>query len=734
MIGRTISHYKIVARLGAGGMGVVYRGEDIRLGREVAVKFVSDDFAHDEQAVHRLRSEARAASALNHPNVCTIYDVGEVDGHPFIVMELIKGVTLRDRLDSGPIKIHQIVDIGIEIADALHSTHSDGIIHRDIKPGNIFLTTQGHVKILDFGLAKLTADFAGDRTRGATFDRTAAGVTLGTISYMSPEQASGEELDGRTDLFSLGAVLYECATGRHPFIGQTTAVTLAAILNKAPATPMAINPDIPLRLQEVISNCLEKDRELRYQSAADLRADLKRVRRDIESGHSRAIDVTTMSGSSELALSAAASAASAGASAGRQITTPWLSNAPVATPASAGPPPASGVAPAASSPMRWVAAAVIGLALAGGAFFMLRSLAPAESPKTPIGEALSTAAIQSRLDLASASLKAKNYRAAIAYAAEVLAVDNANAEAIRIRDESQTMLARFDVAIGDARKQLADGDVTAAARSLEAARVLDPTAPGVVELSAKLADVARERDAATRHAPVIVPPDPRRQARATPPVNPPRPSAPVVEPPAIARSLPAPPPPPPAPEPRVTTVPPVAAVSPPASPPTSVGPENRSGTTAEARPAPATPENRPAPAPERPTPAPAAAPTAPAAPPPAPAPSNAASEAERDDQAIRRLMSTYARAIESKDIALFRSIKPNLSREEERRLEEGFRAVTSQRVAVTVASIDRRGDEATVALRRRDTIQAGGREQTAEGRQTLRVARAAGGWVIVEIR
>jgi len=728
MIGRTISHYKIVARLGAGGMGVVYRGEDIRLGREVAVKFVSDDFAHDEQAVHRLRSEARAASALNHPNVCTIYDVGEVDGHPFIVMELIKGVTLRDRLDSGPIKIHQIVDIGIEIADALHSTHSDGIIHRDIKPGNIFLTTQGHVKVLDFGLAKLTADFAGDRTRGATLDRTAAGVTLGTISYMSPEQASGEELDGRTDLFSLGAVLYECATGRHPFIGQTTAVTLAAILNKAPVTPMAINPDIPLRLQEVISNCLEKDRELRYQSAADLRADLKRVRRDIESGHSRAIDVTTVSGSSELAWSAAASAASAAASASRQVTTPSVSNAPVATPASAGPPPASGVAPASSS-MRWVAAAVIGLALAGGAFYMLRSLAPAELPATPIGEALSTAAIQSRLDLASASLKAKNYRAAIAYAAEVLAVDNANAEAIRIRDESQAMLARFDVAIGDVRKQLADGDITAAARSLEAARLLDPTAPSVVELAAKLADVAREREAATRQAPVIVPPDPRRQARATPPVNPPKPSAPVVEPPAVARSAPALPTPPPAPEPRVTTVPPAVAVSPPASPPPSVVPENRTGTPAETRPAPATPENRPAPAPERPTPAPA-----PAVPPPAPAPSNAASEAERDDQAIRRLMSTYARAIESKDIALFRSIKPNLSREEERRLEDGFRAVTSQRVTVTVASVDRRGDEATVALRRRDTIQAGGREQTAESQQTLRVARAAGGWVIVEIR
>jgi eukaryotic-like serine/threonine-protein kinase len=307
MIGRTISHYKIVAQLGAGGMGVVYRAEDVRLGREVAVKFVSQDFAHDEQAVQRLRSEARAASALNHPNVCTIYDVGEVDGRPFIVMELIKGTTLRDRLDSGPLKIHQIVDLGIQVADALHSTHSDGIIHRDIKPGNIFLTPQGHVKVLDFGLAKLTADFESENTRGATLDRTAAGVTLGTISYMSPEQASGEQLDGRTDIFSLGVVLYECATGRHPFSGQTTAVTLAAILNKPPLAPIALNPELPLRLQEVITNCLEKDRELRYQSAADLRADLKRVRRDIESGH--ALDVTTVSGSTR-ALSAALSSGS----------------------------------------------------------------------------------------------------------------------------------------------------------------------------------------------------------------------------------------------------------------------------------------------------------------------------------------------------------------------------------------------------------------------------------------
>ena len=290
MVGRTISHYRIVSQLGAGGMGVVYRAEDVRLGRSVAVKFVSEELATDEQAIQRLRSEARAASALNHGNICTIYDVGEDEGRPFIVMELMKGENLRDRLARGPLEIHQLVDIAIEIADALHATHSDGIIHRDIKPGNIFLTENGHVKLLDFGLAKLTPRFPGLNSTGAnTLEATVAGVTLGTVSYMSPEQATGETLDGRSDLFSLGVVLYEAATGQHPFPGKTSAVTLAAILHKEPVEPLSLNRAVPLRLQEVIHNCLEKDRELRYQSAADLRADLKRVRRDIESGNTATI-------------------------------------------------------------------------------------------------------------------------------------------------------------------------------------------------------------------------------------------------------------------------------------------------------------------------------------------------------------------------------------------------------------------------------------------------------------
>jgi serine/threonine protein kinase len=700
MIGRTISHYKIVAQLGAGGMGVVYRAEDVRLGREVAVKFVSQDFAHDEQAVQRLRSEARAASALNHPNVCTIYDVGEVDGHPFIVMELIKGATLRDRLDSGPLKIHQIVDIGIQIADALHSTHSDGIIHRDIKPGNIFLTTQGHVKVLDFGLAKLTVDFEDANTRGATLDRTAAGVTLGTISYMSPEQASGEQLDGRTDIFSLGVVLYECATGRHPFSGQTTAVTLAAILNRPPVAPVSLNPELPLRLQEVITNCLEKDRELRCQSAAELRADLKRVRRDIESGHTP--DVTTFSGGTRALSASLSSPSRAGASASAVPTPPAAS--------AAGSPQMSTHLPAtgsSSSTAKWVAIGVGLVALAGVAGLYLQGSfgKPAEPGIT---QALSEAAVQSRLELARASLTARNYRAAAAYAAEVLAVDARNAEAAKIRDESQTMLGRFDVAIADVRQKLADGDVQGAARALETARVLDPTSPSVIELATKLSDAVRQREASRQGPAEIRPADPRQQARAN--VPPPPPAAPLPAPaPAPAPSTAAAAPSPAAPAPP-------AVVAPPTPPPAPAPPETRPA-PAENRPAAAPPENRTPPATE-----------------PRPLPAAPSTPVVDDDAAIRRLTATYARAIETKDLALFRSIKPNLSREEERRLQDGFRAVTSQRVNVTVASIDRRGDEATVLLRRRDVIHVGGREQAAESQQTLRVARSGTGWVILEIR
>ncbi len=463
MIGRTLSHYRITAQLGAGGMGVVYRGEDTRLGREVAVKFVSEEAGHGEQAVIRLRSEARAASALNHPNICTIYDIGDDEGHPFIVMELMKGQTLRDRLLSGPLKVHQLVDIGIDVSDALHATHTDGIIHRDIKPGNIFLTDRGRVKILDFGLAKLTPRFSGSSTTHAVADRTGVGVTIGTVSYMSPEQAAGEELDGRTDLFSLGVVLYEGATGRHPFPGKTTAVILAAILNKTPVAPVTINPELPLRLQEIINNCLEKDRELRYQSAADLRADLKRLRRDLESGHSRSLEV---------------------GSSGRAA----ISDRPGET--SRGSLPSSGAAAAPPAPFgtrRVMAAVLTSAVLAAGAYGLWRATAAPPAVQAP-GAPQPNAAVEGPLSQARSSLDARDYRAALASASAVLMVDAGHVEAGRIRDEARAAIARFDEAIAEARQHLANGDVLAATRSLEIARGVDGASPSVAEISARLSE------------------------------------------------------------------------------------------------------------------------------------------------------------------------------------------------------------------------------------------------------
>src|SRR5215467_2467235 len=282
MVGRTVSHYRIVRELGAGGMGVVFVAEDVRLGRQVAIKFVPDA-ADDTQLFERLRSEARTASALNHPNICILHDIGDDEGRPFIVMELLQGRTLRDRLTAGPLKVHETLDIGIQVADALDAAHRQHIVHRDIKPANLFITDRGSVKILDFGLAKVVAQQPSALTAAPT-GLTTKGMTLGTVSYMSPEQVTGDPLDGRSDLFSFGVVLYECVTGHQPFKGKTSGVILSEILNRVPAAPLVLNPELPVRLQEIITNCLEKDRELRYPDAAALRTDLKRLKRDLESG------------------------------------------------------------------------------------------------------------------------------------------------------------------------------------------------------------------------------------------------------------------------------------------------------------------------------------------------------------------------------------------------------------------------------------------------------------------
>jgi serine/threonine protein kinase len=626
LIGRTVSHYRILSPLGSGGMGVVYLAEDARLGRQVALKFLPTSWAQETKALERFRVEARAASSLSHPAICAIYDIGQDGDTPFIVMEALKGETLRDRIQRGPLKVSDVVDIGIQLADALEAAHSQGIVHRDIKPANIFIGDRNRVKVLDFGLAKLTGapsslssaadtQSPGDGTKGNQI--TQPGTALGTVSYMSPEQARGEAIDSRTDLFSLGAVLYEMVTGVQAFGGSTTAVVYDAILNRAPRPIAHLNPLIPARLEAVIATALEKDREMRHQHASDLQAELRRIRRDI--------DTQSLIGS-------------------QTVVMPTRSSTPAVT---------STAATAPKPEANWLSRVSIALAVLA---------------------IIVVAALFMRGQLSSDNR-------AVAPVTEVPAISSAEPAATRPVSPPPTT-----------------------------ATTPPPTTP---------------EPRATTESPAPVTPQPTPQPRpraATPPEALPGPRAslpppPVTTPPNPAQGGAAVATPPPV----VTPSPAPPAAAPPA--PEEVKPQPTPTPVAE----PVAPPQQPAPVQPAPPPPRAAAP-----PEPTPAPAAPAAPAESDDAAIRRVIRTFEQAIETKDIGLYRSVRPNISKAAETVLMNSFRQAGSQEIDLQVENLRIDGRTALARIVRRDTLITSGRRQVQNSTQTLRFEKTATGWIIVE--
>ena len=519
--GQLVGPYKLQGQLGAGGMGVVWVAEDTRLGRQVALKFLPVSSLGSDSALERFRLEARAASALSHPGICAIHDIGVHDGAPYIVMELLKGETLRDRIARGPLRIADVLDVGIQLADALAAAHAQGIVHRDIKPANVVVDDRQRPKLLDFGLAKLatgrhltstpddvTLAGVAAGANGTPSPLTVAGTALGTVAYMSPEQARGEEVDARTDIFSLGLVLYEMVTGQQAFTGATTAVVFDAILNRAPVSPAVLKPDTPPRLVDAIHTALEKDRALRYQHAEDLEAELKRIRRDLQSG---ATSATARAASTVVVPPIPA--------------TPAAVTPPIPIPAAAVPPMAppssgAGTAPVAfpvepatakrRSGRGWI---VFGLVMAALSYWNspARRQASSDDPVVDVSRA-------------EQRLAAKDYRAALVEAEAVLKEDDEDDDARRVKRQAEEQLAALDALADRIRTAARVGDVTEAARLLAEAQDLAPgyallTDLSVIVRSATAAPPARAtRPAATPARPTAAP--------AAPAIDPPRPPPP----------------------------------------------------------------------------------------------------------------------------------------------------------------------------------------------------------------